>query len=147
MPRKLKKSGFLTQAALARKLGVSAPAVSQAVSSGRLVAYDHHGRRVPVGYSGRKWLKAAEAVQDWDNNRLRVDDFALLDGETMPATLPESMWTALAEALEGIVGWTDEVAAAGREGGQAAVFVVLHAKSVELAGTIARLITAAARPC
>jgi hypothetical protein len=138
MTRKLKKSGFLTQAALARKLGVSGPAVSQAVSSGRLVAYNGRGERIQPGYGGRKWLKTAEATEDWDNNRLRIDDFS----ETKTTGLQESFWAALGNALEGIVGWTGEVAAAGQNGGQEAISVVLMAKSVELAGVIASLIAA-----
>jgi hypothetical protein len=101
MARKLKKSGFLTQAAFARKLGVTAPAVSQAVQSGRLVAYNGRGERVQPGYGGRKWLKPAEALEDWDNNLLRVDDFA--------ETGTKSLWMPLAEALEPIVSWTVQV--------------------------------------
>jgi hypothetical protein len=104
MARKLKNPGFVTQAAFARKLGVTAPAVSQAIQSGRLVAYNGRGERVQPGYGGRKWLKPAEAMEDWDNNRLRVDDFALQAADG----LQESFWEALGAALEGIVGWTGE---------------------------------------
>jgi excisionase family DNA binding protein len=54
MARKLKKSGFLTITEFARLIGVSQPAVSQAISNGRLRAYDGAGKSVPLGYAGRK---------------------------------------------------------------------------------------------
>jgi hypothetical protein len=143
MARKLVNPGFMTIAEFARKLGVSGQAVSQAISNGRLRAYDGAGERVHPDYAGRKWLKPAEAVEDWDNRRLRLDDFALQATVTRTTGLRESFWVALGKALEGIVGWTGEVAAAGQNGGQEAISVVLMAKSVELAGSIASLITAA----
>jgi hypothetical protein len=79
MTRKLKNPGFVTIAELARKLWVSGQAVSQAIRSGRLVAYDNRGERVPPGYAGRKWLKPAEAAEDWDSRRQRYDDPAADD--------------------------------------------------------------------
>jgi hypothetical protein len=77
MARKLAKPGFVTVTEFARRIGVSQSAVSQAIQSGRLDAYDGHGERVPPDYAGRKWLKPAEAVEDWHKQRLRFDDFAL----------------------------------------------------------------------
>lgn len=73
MARKLKNVGFVTMAQFARKLGVSGPAVGKAVQSGRLVAYDGHGDRVPPGFRARKWLKEAEAREDWHHRRVRID--------------------------------------------------------------------------
>lgn len=74
MARKLAKPGFVTVTEFARLIGVSQPAVSQAVSNGRLQAYLANGKRVRPGYTGRKWLKLAEAARDWDTSRLRLDD-------------------------------------------------------------------------
>jgi hypothetical protein len=135
MACKLKKSGFLTQAALARKLGVSGPAVSQAVSSGRLVAYNGRGERVQPGYGGRKWLKTAEAAEDWDNNRLRIDDFALDPRESFSA--------ALGNALKGIPSWSGDLFAAAQAGGIAAHSALLQAKFEDLVLVIINLMAAA----
>jgi excisionase family DNA binding protein len=76
---KLEKPGFITITQLARELGVSQSAVSQAVQNGRLRAYDGAGKSVPLGYAARKWLKPTEAAEDWHNSRLRFDD-NYLDG-------------------------------------------------------------------
>jgi excisionase family DNA binding protein len=62
----LKRRGFCTVAEFARVIGVSQPSVYQAVQSGRLTAY--------LDLAGRKWLKTAEAIRDWDRNRTRIDD-------------------------------------------------------------------------
>jgi excisionase family DNA binding protein len=70
MTRKLAKPGFVTVTEFARRIGVSQPAVTQAIQSGRLRAY--------YDDRGRKWLKPAEVARDWDAGRLRFDDFALL---------------------------------------------------------------------
>jgi hypothetical protein len=74
MARKLKNPGFVTAAALARRLGVSPPSVGKAIQTGRLVAYDGRGERVPPGFTGRKWFKPAEAAEDWSCRRQRFDD-------------------------------------------------------------------------
>jgi hypothetical protein len=76
MARKLKKPGFVTITEFARRIGVSQPAVTQAIQSCRLQAYDGLGKRVSPDYRGRKWLRPAEAARDWDMNRLRFE----LDG-------------------------------------------------------------------
>ena len=70
-------AGFVTITEFARKIGVSQSAVSQAVQSGRLRAYDGYGERVGRGYAGRKWLRTSEAVLDWDANRVRFDNWWL----------------------------------------------------------------------
>jgi excisionase family DNA binding protein len=62
----LRRPGFATISEFARMIGVSQPAVSQAVQSGRLTAYRD--------LSGRKWLKVLEAAHDWEANRVRFDD-------------------------------------------------------------------------
>jgi hypothetical protein len=80
MASKLKKPGFVTISEFARRIGVSQPAVSQAVQNCRLVVYDGRGKRVSPDYGGRKWLKPAEAARDWDSGRLRFDDDYLLRG-------------------------------------------------------------------
>jgi hypothetical protein len=140
MARKLVKSGFLTIAQLARKLGVSGQAVSQAIRSGRLVAYDGRGR-VPPGYAGRKWLKPAEAAEDWHNRRRRFDDgtsddlvaargrvamhqAALLSlhldrerGDVIPKATADAAMKALGRAIQrankGIVTWAEETCSRG----------------------------------
>jgi hypothetical protein len=81
MARKLTKPGFVTISEFARRIGVSQPAVTQAVQSCRLRVYDGRGKRVSPDYAGRKWLRPAEAARDWDMERLRFDDnyFARFD--------------------------------------------------------------------
>jgi hypothetical protein len=74
MARKLRNPGYVTLADFARKLGVSGQAVSQAVQSGRVRAFDGAGDRVPPGFLGRKWLKPDLAKDDWVSNRVRIDD-------------------------------------------------------------------------
>jgi hypothetical protein len=61
----------MTPAQFARKLGVSGNAVYKAIRTGRLVAYDGDGNRVPAGYSGQKWLKPGMAAEDWRHRRQR----------------------------------------------------------------------------
>jgi hypothetical protein len=46
MARKLPPPGFVTQAQLARELGVSRSAICQAVKAGRLTVYDINGRPI-----------------------------------------------------------------------------------------------------
>jgi hypothetical protein len=77
MASKLVKPGFCTISEFSRRVGVSQPAVSIAVSNLRLRVYNGAGKRVPADYSGRKWLRLAEALDDWDSSRLRLDDFYL----------------------------------------------------------------------
>jgi hypothetical protein len=78
VPRSLQRDlGFVTITEFSRRIGVSQPAVSQAVSGGRLRAYDGRGKRVSPDYAGRKWLRTLEAAEDWDNSRLRLDDWFL----------------------------------------------------------------------
>jgi hypothetical protein len=137
------KPGFVTVTEFARRAGVSDPAVSKAIQNGRLRVYDGRGKPVSPWVAGRKWLKPAEAALDWDDSRLRFDDFALLAAETKTTGLQESLSTALARALRGIVCWTDELVVAGREGGQEAVSVFLMLKSADLGGEIANLLQAA----
>jgi hypothetical protein len=74
MACKLKKPGFVTISEFARLIGVSQPAVSQAVQNGRLQVYSEGGKRVQPGYPVQKWLKLAEARRDWDENRVRFDN-------------------------------------------------------------------------
>jgi hypothetical protein len=71
------KPGFVTVTEFARRIGVSQPAVTKAVQSGRLRVYDGAGKPVSPWVAGRKWLKPAEAVRDWDESRVRLDDFFL----------------------------------------------------------------------
>jgi hypothetical protein len=135
MARKLVNPGFVTIAEFARKLGVSGQAVGQAVRSGRLVAYDSHGERVPPGYAGRKWLEPS-AAEDWHNRRQRYDDSAASDdllaartrtaglqgallslrlarerGDTIPRSeafaAAGALGAAVRRAYGGIVGWSE----------------------------------------
>ena len=99
MARKLKNPGFVTMAQFARKLGVSGPAVGKAVQTGRLVAYDGHGDRVPPGSLARKWLKVEEAAADWRNRRVRFDDGAAADDSDLVVARTRTA-RAQAELLE-----------------------------------------------
>lgn len=65
---------MISQARFARAVGVTRMAITLAVQSGRLQAYDAVGRRVSSTFRGRKFLKLDEAVRDWDGNRVRFDD-------------------------------------------------------------------------
>ena len=86
MARKLRNPGHVTLAEFARKLNVSGQAVSQAVQSGRLRAFDSHGELVPANYPGRKWLDPALAAEDWRYRRRRIDDAATdADGDLVAA--------------------------------------------------------------
>jgi hypothetical protein len=79
MARKLTKSGFVTIAQLARKLGVSGQAVSQAIRSGRLVAMMavasvfRRGSPAENGYV-RSWLPriGTTGASDTMTRRLRM---------------------------------------------------------------------------
>jgi hypothetical protein len=171
MACKLAKPGFVTIAQLARKLGVSGQAVSQAIRSGRLVAYNNQGEAVPPGYAGRKWLSPASAGEDWHNRRQRCDVSAAPDdlvaartktaalqamllqmrilreqGDVIPraASLAakESLGRAVQRAGKAIPGWAEEITAAALNGGVGAVSALLRAKSVELSNAVADLITA-----
>jgi hypothetical protein len=71
------RPGFVTITQLARELGVSQSAISQAVQNGRLRVYDDYGERVPPGYRGRKWLRLAEAKEAFEYNRVRFDNWWL----------------------------------------------------------------------
>jgi hypothetical protein len=174
MARKLKKVGFVTAAQLARKLNVSGAAVSQAIQSGRLVAFDGHGERVPPGFSGRKWFDEALAAEDWRNRRVRIDDGAGASDELVAAKVAkerlqsellqmrvareqgdlipkaamlaamETLGRAVRQALAGISGWAEEIVAAEREGGVGAVSARLRAKFFELANAVADMIEAEA---
>jgi hypothetical protein len=172
LARKLAKSGFVTIAELARKLGVSGQAVSQAVRSGRLRAYDGHGERVPPGYTGRKWLEPASAAEDWHNRRQRYDDPVasgdLVSARTRVVDLQgqllelrrarengelisraeafasaETLGRGIQRALKGIVGWSEALMAAGRDGDVGAVSVILKTKFAGLENSIQDMIAAA----
>jgi hypothetical protein len=143
MVRKLHNPGFVTMAQFAQKLGVTHQAVSQAVRSGRLVAYDNRGDRVQLDYAGRKWLKQGSATDDWNTRRQRFDDdstasgdllaartravdlqrelleikLARIQGELIPRTAAlassEALGRAVGSALDGVAGWNEEFARGG----------------------------------
>ena len=71
------KPGFVTVTELARELGVSQPAVTQAVQAGRLQPYDAFGRPVSPFCRGRKFLKLKEAKHAFEYNRVRLDNWFL----------------------------------------------------------------------
>jgi hypothetical protein len=74
MAREPPPPGYCTFAQLARVMGVSRSAITQAFQNGRLAAYAGNGRRVGPDYRGKKWLRTAEAAEDWDANRVRLDN-------------------------------------------------------------------------
>jgi hypothetical protein len=75
----LARPGFVTITQLARELGVSQSAGSQAVQNGRLQPYDWAGRPVSSTFRGRKFLKLVEAKEAFEYNRVRLDNWWLLD--------------------------------------------------------------------
>jgi hypothetical protein len=171
MACKLAKPGFVTIAQLARKLGVSGQAVSQAIRSGRLVAYNNQGEAVPPGYAGRKWLRPVLALEDWHNRRRRYDDPAAsgdlieararvvhLQGQLLEIrrarqtgelisksqahASAEGLGKAIRRALGSIVGWGEELLAAAQDGGEEAISSLLEVKFAELEAYIMGMIAA-----
>jgi DNA-binding transcriptional ArsR family regulator len=77
MIRKIAKPGLATVTEFARAIGVSQPAVSQAIQAGRLQPYDFTGRPVSYDFRGRKFLKLKEAKVAFEHNRVRLDNWFL----------------------------------------------------------------------
>jgi hypothetical protein len=99
--------------------------------------------------AAQKFRGAAARTRAVDLQRELLEiKLSRLKGELIPRAASiaagESLGRATQRALKDIVGWNEELLAAGQNGGLAAISALLRAKSFELCNTVADMLTAAA---
>jgi hypothetical protein len=108
---------------------------------------DDVAQKFRAAAAAQKFRGAAARTRAVDLQRELLEiKLARLKGELIPRAASiagaESLGRATQRALKGIVGWNEELLAAGQNGGLAAISALLRAKSFELCNTVADMLTA-----
>ena len=69
----------ISPAEFSRLIGVSKPAITKAISTGRLPVYDEAGSRVSADYKGRKFIDPDEGRSAYKLSRARISDAELTE--------------------------------------------------------------------
>ena len=69
----------ISPAEFSRFIGVSKPAITKAISTGRLPVYDEAGSRVSADYKGRKFIDPDEGRTAFKLSRARISDAELTE--------------------------------------------------------------------
>ena len=69
----------ISPAEFSRLIGVSKPAITKAISTGRLPVYDEAGSRVSADYKGRKFIDPDEGRTAFKLSRARISDAELTE--------------------------------------------------------------------